>query len=208
LLEILKAGTTRDIALVVSKVLHPNIFFAVAIVAVAHQVGPGAMVWGKWALLAVLPAVLLPQAYMQARAHYLLHRGHEKLSLHAYFREDPREMGMLALLFALPAALMLYFLGAPSLLMATMVGAGAAACLVAAVNWHYRASFHLGLFTSAAVALILVCGVPPAIMGLLIVLVAGSRYLLGAHTPLQMLAGFIIGLIATGGSFYGFGLLG
>ena len=107
----------------------------------------------------------------------------------------------------MPSAAILYFLGYPSSIIATLVGVAAAALMIALVNWVYRASFHMALLTSATLPLLIIFGLPALVVLPFILLMGASRYYLRAHTPLQLITGFLIGLMATTAAFKGFGLL-
>ena len=79
--------------------------------------------------------------------------------------------------------------------------------LIALVNRVYRASFHLALFTSMTVPLVLIFGPPSFVVVPFLLLLGFSRYILGEHTPTQIVTGFFIGLLVSIGTFWVFGLL-
>jgi len=165
------------------------------------------LLWAKWTVIALMSAYLFPLLYMRARAIVVARTTGAQVSLRSFFREKPNEMALLACVFGIPSATILYFLGSPSSIIAILVGVAATALLIALVNRVYRASFHLALFTSAVIPLTIICGFPLLVIIPFILLLGASRYYLGAHTPLQLTAGFLVGLGVTITVFQGFGIL-
>ena len=198
---------TRKIAKVISKLLHPFIALALAVIIVAAEVSPSFSIWAKWTVAALVPAYLFPLAYMETKIVIITRSTGAQMTLRSYFREKPNELLLVAFLFALPNILLLYCLGSPTGLTATMVGVSLTALMVALSNRIYRASIHLSMITSLAIPLIIIAGISPVLIASIILLLGLSRYYLGEHTPVQLLAGFLLGLIVTTGIFYGFGLL-
>ncbi|MDP2916495.1 MAG: hypothetical protein Q8O16_01035 [Dehalococcoidia bacterium] len=78
--------------------------------------------------------------------------------------------------------------------------------VVALVNLRYRASFHLAMVTSMLTALWFLFSTVSLVSFLLVPILGLSRYQLGEHTPAQIVAGFLIGLVVGGAVFYGMGL--
>jgi len=116
-------------------------------------------------------------------------------------------MVILACIFGIPSATILYFLSYPFDIIATLVGVATATLLIALVNRVYRASFHLALFTSAVVPLVIIFGLPSLAVVPFILLLGASRFYLGEHTPLQLTTGFLLGLMASIAVFQGFAVL-
>jgi len=198
---------TRDIAKVISNVLHPYVVLSLVVAIVAYQQSPGLGIWAKWTMVALLSAYLVPLIYMRARVAIVVRTTGAQVSLRSFFREQPNEMLILACLFGIPSATILYFLGYPSDILATLGGVAGAALLIALVNRVYRASFHMALFTSAVVPLAIIFGLPSLGVIPFIVLLGASRFYLGEHTPLQLATGFLLGLMVSIAVFQGFGIL-
>ena len=195
-----------DVAKIISKVLHPYVVLAPAVALVAYQVSPSPEAWGKWTVTALLPAYAFPLLYMQARVTIVARTTGAQVTYRSLFRERSGEMLLLVCLFGIPSALILYSLGAPQSIMAALVGLSTTALLVTMVNLGYRASFHLALFTSMAVPLVIIFGLPSLVIAPFILLLGLSRYHLGEHTPTQLVIGFLIGVVVTLAVFQGFGL--
>lgn len=197
----------RDIAKIISNMLHPYLVLSLVVAVIAYQQSPGLGIWAKWTMVALLSAYLFPLIYMRARAAVIVRTTGTQVSLRSFFREQPNEMVVLACIFGIPSASILYFLSYPSSIIAALVGVAATAFLIALVNRVYRASFHLALFTSAVIPLTIIFGLPSLVVAPFILLLGVSRYYLGEHTPLQLTTGFLLGLMVTIAVFQGFGIL-
>jgi membrane-associated phospholipid phosphatase len=198
----------RKIAKIVSNILHPYVVFPLVVALVACQVSSVPETWVKWMLTVLLPAYLLPLLYMQTRVIIVARTTGTQVTHRSFFREQPNEMLLLACLFGIPSTVILCFLGSPPDFIAAMVGVAATALLIALVNRVYRASFHLALLTSMLMPLVIILALPSLVIAPFILLLGLSRYHLGEHTPAQLVAGFLIGLVVSGATFWGFGLLG
>ncbi len=198
----------RDIAKIISNVLHPYVVLSLVVAVIAYQQSPSLGIWAKWTMVALLSAYLIPLVYMQARVVIIVHTTGTQVNLRSFFREQPTEMAILACIFGIPSAAILYFLDYPSDIIATLIGIAAAALLIALVNRVYRASFHLALFTSAVVPLVIIFGLPSLAVVPFVLLLGAARFYLGEHTPLQLTTGFLLGLMASIAVFQGFGILG
>ena len=199
---------TRKIAKIISNILHPYVVFPLVVALVAYQISSVPEVWVKWTVTALLPAYLLPLLYMQTRVTILARTTGTQVTHRSFFREQPNEMLLLACLFGIPSTLILYFLGSPLGIITTMVGVAATTLLIALVNRTYRASFHLALFTSMLMPLVIILALPSLAIAPFILLLGLSRYHLGEHTPTQLVTGFLIGLVVSVAVFNGFGLAG
>ena len=191
----------------VSKLLHPFVVLAIAVFIVAGELSPNFAVWAKWTAVALLPAYTFPLAYMQTKLVIVNHATGAQMTLRSYFRERPNELLLVACLFALPNILLLYSLDSPTGLTATIMSVGLTSLLVSLANRIYRVSIHLCMITSLAIPLMVIARISPVLLAAVILLLGLSRYYLGEHTPMQLLAGFLLGLVVTTGIFYGFGLL-
>ena len=197
----------RDIVKIISNVFHPYLLLTLVVAVIAHQESSILGVWVKYTLVALIPAYFFPFLYMRARVYAIARTTGGQVNPRSFFREQPTEMALLACIFGIPSATILYFLGYPTNILATLVGVATAALLIALINRVYRASFHLTLSTSALISLAIIFGFSPLVMLPFILLLGVLRYYLGEHTPLQLTTGFFIGLMATTAVFKGFGIL-
>ncbi|QIN77896.1 hypothetical protein GBA65_04485 [Rubrobacter marinus] len=88
----------------------------------------------------------------------------------------------------------LALLDAPEGIFLATLSMGLASAAVAAVTLAWKASAHSAVAGHAAVAALLVLGLPPAVPFLLVLpAVLWARVATGAHTPAQVLAGAAVG---------------
>ena len=117
---------------------------------------------------------------------------------------------VLGIVSALPCILLLIFLEAPSLLVATLVALLGTSLAVGLVNVFYRASYHLALVTTLVIVAVLIWGhtFPSISVLVAIPLVGWARYSLRQHSPSQLAAGFGLSVVVGTATLYSFGLLG
>ena len=197
----------RNIAKIISNVLHPYVVLSLAVAAVAYQGSPSYWVWLKWTVVTLASAYAFPLIYIRAKVYVIARTTGSQVNLRSLFREQPNEMAIIACIFGIPSATIIYFLDYPPTLIAALVGIAATTLLVALINRVYRASFHLALVTSMVVPLVILFGLPLLAVISIILLLGASRYYLGQHTPLQLTTGLLLGMTVTAVVFQCFGLL-
>ncbi len=197
----------RDVARILSIVLNPYLVLSVVVAIIAYQESPSLVIWAKWTAVTLSAAYVLPVIYIQTRIYVVAHATGSPVDARSFFREQPAQMALLTCVFGIPSATILYFLGYPFSLIAILVGVAVTSLLTALVNKFYRASFHVALFTSVVVPLGIIFGLPSLAVIPFILLLGASRYYLGEHTPLQLTAGFFLGLLVAAAVFYGFSIL-
>ncbi|CAN5701210.1 hypothetical protein BH24ACT22_BH24ACT22_09280 [soil metagenome] len=84
--------------------------------------------------------------------------------------------------------------GAPQALYDTTISMGFAAATVAVITLFWKASAHTAVAGHAAMAGPLVLGIFGLVFVLILPLVLWARIMAGAHTPLQTLAGIVVGV--------------
>ena len=207
-MNIVEAGSNETLrrAKLLSHILHPWAVLVPVLALAAYQAVSGSPEWIKWALIAYVPAIAFPSLYARIRV-WMWSRGKtpQRMS-RSLFRDKPRELFATTGLFGIPAVLILHFLNGPKNLLIIILGVTAVMLALAVVNLTYRASFHLAMVTSMLTALWFLFGPISLVSFLLIPILGLSRYELGAHTPTQIVTGFLMGLVVGGAIFYGFGL--
>ena len=194
-------------ARIVTNALHPYVVLAPAVALVAYHESSTSEVWLKWTASALLPAYLLPLAYMQARVILAARTTGVQISFRSLFREQPAELLLLACLFGIPSTLILHSLGCPTSIIAAWVGVAVTGLVIALINRGCRARIHLALLTTMVTSVVILFHGVSFIAVLLIPLLGISRYQVGAHTPGQLVTGSLIGFATTVAVFQGFGLL-
>lgn len=198
-------GDASKVPGLISSVFHPwSVLFPV-LTLTAYQTTGSFTGCIQWTLVAYLPAIILPLLYTKARATTLSRGGTQHKISRSLVRNEPKQLFIMAGLFGIPSALILYRLSGPRNLLIIILGITAIMLVLALVNTAYRASFHLGMVTGMLTSLWFLFGSVSLIGFLLLPILGYSRYQLGEHTPTQMVAGSLIGLVVSGGTFYGFG---
>ncbi len=203
------SGSTT-IAKVISRVMNPFLLSVVALLLVTYVGSSDLRVFLSWALIVLFFVIALPLIYVyikSPRTRSGVKRIQDPL---AFFREHRRDILVLGIASALPCILLLIFLEAPSLLVATLVALLGTSLAVGLVNVFYRASYHLALVTTLVIVTVLVWGHTFPLISVLIAipLVGWARYSLRQHSPRQLAAGFGLSVVIGTATLYAFGLLG
>ena len=199
-------NSTLKRAQLVSNIFHPWAVLVPVIVLAAYQAVGEPVDCIKWTLLTIIPVFVFPFIYAKIRAT-VLSRGErpQKIS-RSLVRNEPEQLIIMTALFGIPPALILHYLNGPRNLLIIIFGVTVVMLVISLVNQKYRASFHLSMVTSMLTALWFLFG-PVSLISFLLVPVLGfSRYQLGEHTPKQIIAGFLIGLVIGGVVFLCLGL--
>ena len=196
----------QRIARAVSIALHPWLVFVPVVAVLAYNSTSTLIEWGKWTLVTVLLAYILPVLYVRVRADFLRLDGQSQISLRSIFRERPEEIALLACLFGIPGLLVLHYLNGPDTLLALLMATAGAMFVAALINFVNRVSLHMALVTAMLSSVWLVFGPVSLVTLPLIILVGLARYFLKEHTPDQITSGFVLGVVVTMVVFWGTGL--
>jgi hypothetical protein len=189
-----------------SNIFHPWVVLVPVLASAAYLTTGNSLECLEWTLAAYLPALLFPFLYAKARAMILSQEGSRQRISRSLFRDSPIQLLIMSGLFGIPSILVLNYLHGPDNLPVIMFGSAAVMFVIALVNLKYRASFHLSMVTSMLTALGFLFGPVSLITFLVLPILGFSRYQLGEHRPVQMVAGFFIGLVVSGTIFYRLGL--
>lgn len=190
----------------VSNVFHPWAVLVPVLALAAYSAQREPQAYIKWTLLAYIPVIVFPLIYAKIRATVLSRNGSQQKISRSLVRDSPVQLLIMAGLFGIPSVLVLYCLSAPRNLLIIILGITAVMLVLSLVNTMYRASFHLAMVTSMLLSLWFLFGVISLVSLPLIPILGVSRYQLGEHTPTQIVAGFLIGLVVGGAVFYSMGL--
>ncbi len=121
-----------------------------------------------------------------------------------------REQRLVPLLFALGCVsfvfVLLLLLHASRPLLATVTAVLAACTIATVITRYWKISFHLVGMAGAVTVLCILFGPFAALLAPMVLLVAWARWRVGAHTPLQALAGTVLAVSVTVGTCWLFGL--
>lgn len=122
-----------------------------------------------------------------------------------------REQRTVPLLFALACMLVIFLLlsllGASRVMIATLIAVIVACALALVITRYWKISLHLVGIAGSVSAFVLLFGPMFLLLLPLIALIGWARWQVGAHTPLQALAGTILALTVTVGVFWISGVL-
>lgn len=199
---------SATVAKVISTVMNP-FSLAVVVLLLVTYVGSGDLrLFFGWVLILLFFLVGLPLTYVYIKTPRAGRRMKQIQNPLKVFREHRKEISVVGIVCALPCILLLIFLGAPSLLIATLVALLGTTLAVGLVNLLYRASYHLAFVTNITIAAALIWGQAVFPVLLAIPLVGWARYSLRQHSPAELAAGVGLALVISTASSYYFGLLG
>lgn len=201
------SGSTT-VAKGISRVMNPFLLSVVALLLVTYVGSSGLRVFFSWLLIVLFFVVVVPLAYIYIKSPRDGSGAKRIQDPLVFFREHRREISVIGIVSALPCILLLIFLEAPPLLVATLVALLGTSLAVGLVNMFYRASYHLALVTTVVIVAVLIWGQTfPSVLAA-ILLVGWARYSLQQHTPSQLAAGFGLSVVIGAATLYSFGLLG
>jgi membrane-associated phospholipid phosphatase len=190
------------IAKITSIVLHPYVVLVPAIAITVVNSLDDTIERLVWTVYTLIPIFVFTLIYAKIRAIMTSPDKSEAKIRREQVRNDPAQLLIMTILFAVPSSLILYLLDGPRDVLWIMLSLGLTMLTVTLVNTYYRASFHLAMITSMFTSLGLLFGTIVFITIPLVITLGFSRYKLGEHTPSQIVTGFVIGSISTFVIFY------
>lgn len=199
---------STTVAKVISRVMNPFLLSVVALLLATYVGSSGLWTFFSWVLIILFFTVVLPLTYIYIKSPRAESGAKGMRDPLVFFREHRREISVIGIISALPCILLLIFLEAPSLLVATLVALLGTSLAVGLVNMFYRASYHLALVTTVVIVAVLIWGQTfPSVLAA-ILLVGWAKYSLQQHSPSQLAAGFGLSVVIGAATLYSFGLLG
>lgn len=195
-------GRGLRLARVISEVANPifvapPIFFVIALYTAPD--GMRALLW--WTVTVVGISV----------APFLFIRRGVSLGYFSDHHVSIREQRLIPLLFAIGCVglvfVLLLFLHASRPLMATVTAVLTACAIATVITRYWKISFHLVGMAGAVTILWIMFGPLAALLAPIVLLVAWARWRVGAHTPLQALAGTVLAISVTIGICWLFGIM-
>jgi len=192
----------------ISRVMNPFLLSVVVLLLVTYVGSNDLRVFLGWVLIVLFFVVGVPLTYIYIKSPRTGSGAKQIQHPLVFFREHRREISVIGIISALPCILLLIFLEAPSLLVATLVALLGTSLAVGLVNMFYRASYHLALVTIVVIVAVLIWGQTFPFVLAAIPLVGWARYSLEQHSPSQLAAGFGLSVVIGAATLYSFGLLG
>ena len=157
----------------------------------------------KWILISIALSILPVFAIIV----YLVHN-HRLEGIFIRAREQRNKIYLLASACAVVSCVVLYFLGAPRVLVASFVTALSAIIIFMCINLWWKISVHTAFVTASVTILIVLYGSLGAVTAALLLPIAWSRIELEHHSPAQVAAGALLAALIVVVVFYLFGILG
>jgi len=179
--------------------------FALGFIALTESGNLYAIVLYESALLVFF--VVLPLVYVYLRTSGFKN-GERLISDPTLFlRQHPKDILVLGMGCGLPCLVVLVFLHAPAILIATLSALMMCSFIVAIINLFDRVSYHLAALTVIVIAAVTVWGEGLLALLAVIPLVGWAKYHTGQHSIVQMIVATAISTVATIIIFYLFKLL-
>ncbi len=198
-LERTGSGWRSTAARLVSRVLNPFLMtVTLLIVAAWARPGPPPALL-NWLLVILVTVVAMPFAYVYIRTARRGGRMHDPLP---FFRQNSKDVMIVATSASGLCAGLLLFLRAPPVLIAALVVSMITSLGVAAVSRFVRASYHILAVTNLAILVMFLWGERLWPVLLLVPLLGWARYSLHKHTLVQMAVGFAVAAAITPAVLY------
>lgn len=188
--------------------MHPLLLPVVVLLLVAYFESSSLRAFLGWFLLILFFLVVLPLVYVYLRSPRADSGAKRMQDPASFFRKNPADICILAIVCALPCLLLMIFLNAPSPLVATLVALLVTSLALALVNILYRASYHLAAITTLVIAALVVWGWVAFPVLVAIPIVGWALHVLRRHSLAQLATGFSLALVVSTVNFHLFGLLG
>lgn len=193
----------RRLAKLTSNILNPFLVSFVVIVLLSFKSTSGASDALKWALISVALSVLPVFAVVV----YLVR--HQKLDgIFISPRQQRNKVYLLASACAVVGCILLPYLGAPTLLVATFVAGLVAIVTFMGINLMWKISLHTAFIAASVTILSIVYGTAGALTTVLLPPAAWARIELEHHSPAQVFTGALLAAAIVAFVFYLFGLIG
>ena len=193
----------KKLAKLTSNILNPFLVSFAVIVLLSFESTSSNLDALKWALISLVLSVLPVFAVVV----YLVRK--KKLDdIFVNSRRQRNKIYLLACTMAVIGWVILHFLGAPVLLMATFAAGLAAIVIFTVTNLLWKISLHTAFIAASITILIIVYRLPGALAVLLLPPVTWARMEMKLHTPAQVAAGALLAVAVVVLVFHFFGLIG
>jgi len=193
----------KRLAKLISSVLNPFLVSFLIIVLLAFHDTTSAAEALKWAAISLAMSVL-PVFVVVV---YMARQG--KLDGILVIPQEQRKgIYVLAAVLGAIGCAVLYFLGAPELLVATFCAGLVAVVIFMVINMFWKISLHAAFISGSATVLTIIYGMIGALSILLLLLVAWARIELKLHSPAQVAGGALLAAAIIIVTYQVFGITG
>ncbi len=193
----------KRLARLTSDILNPFLVGLVMIVVLSFRETSSSIDGIKWSLIMVTLS-LLPVFLVIV---YLVHN--QKLGgISIKARRERNGIYLLASACAIVGSVVVYYLGAPSVLVAMFVTGLSATVIFMCINFLWKISVHTAFVAASATILIVLYGFTGVVSATLLPVIAWARIELEHHSLAQTVTGALLAGLIVVVVFYFFGLVG
>ena len=192
----------KQIANLVSNILSPLLVSLVIILLLSFESTRSPLDALKWSL--ILIAISIVPVYS---AVVYFSRNDRPGSRFINVRKQRTKIYLLAGICALAGYVILIYLGAPLILLATFVAGLSATVIFMGINLWWKISLHAAFIAASVTLLVILYGSLGTVTVMLLPLVGWARVELGHHSLAQVTIGAFLAALIVGVVFYLFGLV-
>lgn len=187
----------RDLARILSTIFNPFLTALALFVILSHVTAKDTLDFWRLLFLSTFFTSIGPMLYV-----FWLYAADRISDLDMSVRDERETVFSTFVVFYLAGAGVLWLTHSPRVMIATMLGYFAATLIVGYITRYWKISTHALGIAAPLVALSLLYGREPLPFLVLIPMVCWARVYLKAHTPLQVVAGALLGAVSTALFFY------
>ncbi|MFQ6122512.1 MAG: phosphatidic acid phosphatase [Dehalococcoidales bacterium] len=193
----------RQIANLTSNILNPFLVSPATILLLAFKSTTTISDAIKWSLISIAVSIL-PVFLIIV---YLVH--HERLeSIFTNIRRERNKIYLLASAFATAGGVILFYLGAPLVLIAIFVAGLSATLIFMSINFRWKISLHTAFIAALITVLVILYGSIGIASIVLLPPIAWARVELEHHSIAQVVTGALLAALIVVVVFHLFGLIG
>ena len=192
----------KQIANLVSSILNPFLVSLVIILLLSFESTRSPLDALKWSL--ILIAISIVPVYSVV---VYFGRNDRLGSRFINVRKQRTKIYLLAGICALVGCVILIYLGAPLILLATFVAGLSATVIFMGINLWWKISLHAAFIAASVILLVILYGSLGTVTVMLLPLVGWARVELGHHSLAQVTIGAFLAALIVGVVFYLFGLV-
>jgi hypothetical protein len=190
------------LARLISNILNPFLVSGGVIIVLTVRSANGPANAAKWVLISLALSVLPVFAVVL----YLVRR--KKLDgIFVSQRRQRTGLYLMAGILAMVGCVVLYFLDAPDILLATFTSGLAAIAVFGFINLAWKISLHTAFLSGSVTIFTIIYGAAGVATVLLLALVAWARLRMGLHSPAQITVATVLSSAIVTGVFWGFGFV-
>jgi len=193
----------KRLAKLISNILNPFLVSFAVIILLSFESASSTSEALKWSLISIALSVLPVFTVVV----YLV-RNQKLDGIFVNPRRQRNEIYLLASACGVVDCAVLYYLGAPILLMATFIAGLAAIVTFMGINLLWKISLHTAFIAASVTVLTILYGATGALTAVLLPPVAWARLEMKLHSPAQVASGALLAAVIVVFVFHLFGLIG